>query len=509
MEEQPLDLKATFKAVKRHRLLVALMLAAGLCVGVGYVERTPPLPEARALVLLPPTALTGSPGTSPFTQTQEIIATSARVLSTSGTAVFPPMDAASLVKDVTVTAPSQDVLQIAVRAHTIGSAERLADAVATNYIAFVDGTANGSEQLLAQLQRQATQLTEQILRLQREIVADQARLKDEQERTPAGERDLAQLDSFRDEQNQLSLQLSNVNVQIVNAEVASAQTTSATQLLQPAEPVVASGDRVPQIALLGALAGLVSGAVLALSLTRRDRRLRSRDAIATAIGVPVVASMWAKRCKKVGDWRRLLERSATPSPVEAWNARRAFQRLIRDGHPSALELRLLAFSGDDAAMAAGAKIAGAAAALGMRTRLEVGAQPALSVLRAACVVIQGPTSGTAMADLEVGSTASTELAGLTANVRLEAIDPAKPEIGPSNARTLLVVSSGFATVGALASAALAASEAGSPVSGLLVTNPDPDDSTAGLLPGEDEPLHVALRSLNGHRAPELARTDPE
>jgi len=508
MEEQPLDLKASFKAVRRHRLLVALLVVVGLSIGVAYVERTPPLPEARALVLLPPSALTGNPGASPYTQTQEIIATSARVLSTAGTSVFPPIDAASLARDVSVTAPSQDVLQIAVRASTIGDAKRLADAVATNYIAFVDGTANGSEQLLAQLQRQTTQLTQQILRLQRQIVVAQSRVADEKDNTPAGERELGQLDSLRSEQDQLSLQLSNVNVQIVNAEVASAETTSATQLLQAAEPVGTSGDRVPLIALLGALAGLVSGCVVAMGITRRDRRLRSRDAIATAIGVPVVASMWAKRCKKIGDWRRLLEQSASPSPVEAWNARRVFHRLIRDGNTTELELRLLAFSGDDTAAAAGAKIAGAASALGMRTRLEVGAQPALAVLRAACVVSQGPAPRTAT-DLKADSPASTELAGLAATVVLEAIDPAKPEIGSSFAVTLLVVSCGFATVAQLARAALAASDAGSPVTGLLVINPDPDDSTPGLLPEHSEPLHLTLRSLNGHRAPELARRDPE
>jgi uncharacterized protein involved in exopolysaccharide biosynthesis len=70
MEEQPLDLKATFKAIAGHRLLVLALVLVGLSAGIAYVVTTPPLPEARGLVLLPPSAITGNPGPSPYTQTQ-------------------------------------------------------------------------------------------------------------------------------------------------------------------------------------------------------------------------------------------------------------------------------------------------------------------------------------------------------------------------------------------------------------------------------------------------------
>ena len=102
-----------------------------------------------------------------------------------------------------------------------------------------------------------------------------------------------------------------------------------------------------------------------------------------------------------------------------------------------------------------------------------------------------------------------ELAGLVAILSLEAIEPMKPELGQSPRPSLLLVSSGFATSAELAKAALAASEAGSRLSGVVITNPDPADSTAGLLPVQPgEALQFVPPSLDGHISPELARREP-
>jgi capsular polysaccharide biosynthesis protein len=507
MEEQPLDLKSTFKAIAGHRLLVLALVLLGLSAGIAYVVTTPPVPGARSLVLLPPSAITGNPGPSPYTQTQEIIVTSTPVLSPAGSVVSPPISAVTLRGDVTVTAPSQDVLQIAVQASTLGKAERLANAVATNYVVYMAGTANSSEQLLTQLQDQAAQLTNQVLAEQKQIDAAQARLAVEPPTSPAGERDTNLFNSLRTEQGQLSVELENVNTQIVNAEVTTAQATSATRVLERAEPVKNSDDRVPVVVALGALAGLVAGCVAAFALAGSDRRLRSRAAIAAAIGLPVIASMWARRCKKVNDWRRLLEHSKSPSPVEVWNARRVLYRLIgAAGEAVVVDVRLLAFSGDDAATAAAAKIAGSAAALGMSSRLEIGSHPGLAGLRAACVVTRGREPGTAIVDLKADTAASTELAGLAVNVTLEAIDAERPQVGASPATTLLVVSSGFAIPADLARAALAASDSGSPITGVVVANPDPDDNSTGLLPDTHERGPARSRRSSQRAAVDWATT---
>jgi hypothetical protein len=70
------------------------------------------------------------------------------------------------------------------------------------------------------------------------------------------------------------------------------------------------------------------------------------------------------------------------------------------------------------------------------------------------------------------------------------------------------VSSGFATSTELARTALAASDAGSPLAGVVIANPDPDDHTSGLVPEASEAFGHVAPSLNGHVAPELAGRDP-
>jgi capsular polysaccharide biosynthesis protein len=507
MEEQPLDVKGAVRAVKRYKALVTLVMLVGLAAGVAYGVKTRPLPTERSLVLLPPNAITGAPGISPYTKTQEIIVTSSPVLSGASKAVYPPVSPLKLKRDVTVTALSQDVISISVQAASSADAKRLADAVAASYLSYVDGVGSGAKELLSQLHQEAAGLTKKILGLQRQIDATQSRLAHEKGSSSAGQRDTSLLGSLSTEQEQLSIQLNSVNSQITSSEFSAAQSASATQLLQSAEPVAASITRLPSFAFLGAFVGLVAGCVLAVGLTRGDRRLRRRDAIATAIGVPVVASMWAKRCKKISDWRRLLESATSTTPVEAWNARRLLHRLITRSEGSGVKVRLLVFSGDETGVAAGVKMARAASLLGMSSQLEVADQPALAPLRAACVVTAKSISGSSILTLREASAVSTELSGLAATVRLCAVDRGKPDIAPTTAATFLIVSSGFATSTELARTALAASDAGSPVSGVVIANPDPDDHTSGLLPEGSGALDQMTPSLNGHVEPELAGRD--
>ncbi len=65
------------------------------------------------------------------------------------------------------------------------------------------------------------------------------------------------------------------------------------QVLEPATN--ATGTSLPARLLvtgvLGALLGALIGAIVVLAIGRSDRRLRERDEIADAIGVPVLASI--------------------------------------------------------------------------------------------------------------------------------------------------------------------------------------------------------------------------
>ena len=55
---------------------------------------------------------------------------------------------------------------------------------------------------------------------------------------------------------------------------------------------------------LGALLGALIGAIVVLAIGRNDRRLRERDEIADAIGVPVLASIPVRspiRCRRLDE----------------------------------------------------------------------------------------------------------------------------------------------------------------------------------------------------------------
>jgi capsular polysaccharide biosynthesis protein len=100
------------------------------------------------------------------------------------------------------------------------------------------------------------------------------------------------------------------------------------KLVAPANS--ANGSSLPVrmaiLAVLGAIFGAVAGAVLALALGRGDRRLRERDAIADAIGVPVVASVAVGHPSDPAGWTKLMA-EYEPGVIHAWSLRRALNQL--------------------------------------------------------------------------------------------------------------------------------------------------------------------------------------
>ena len=79
-------------------------------------------------------------------------------------------------------------------------------------------------------------------------------------------------------------------------------------------------------ALLGAIFGAAIGAIVALAITRSDRRLRQRDEIANSIGVPVLASFPVGHPSNPGEWSRLLK-DYKPGALHALQLRKTLQQL--------------------------------------------------------------------------------------------------------------------------------------------------------------------------------------
>ena len=85
MSQQALDLRRSMQIVRRHKVLVGIVVALGILGGAAYAVLKPPMLTSTALIALPtsvsvqPATTTG--GTDPFTATQEVVAGSYQVLS--------------------------------------------------------------------------------------------------------------------------------------------------------------------------------------------------------------------------------------------------------------------------------------------------------------------------------------------------------------------------------------------------------------------------------------------
>lgn len=260
------------------------------------------------------------------------------------------------------------------------------------------------------------------------------------------------------------------------------------QLLQPATG--ASGTSLPVRlvidGLVGVLAGLLIGAIAALVVGRGDRRLRERDEIADAIGVPVLASVSVARPADAAGWVRLLE-EYEPGPVQAWSLRKALHHLglsdVRDG--SGASLTVLSMSSDRGALALGPQLAAYAASLGIPTTFVLGPQQdmdATATLRTACAAEPAGLSRRLRVGVrDRGGAAPPEGTLMVAAAVVDAQVPQVPGTMPTTV-TVLGVSAGVATAEQLARVAVSATSDGRQIAGILVADPDPADHTTGRFP---------------------------
>src|ERR1700678_4230067 len=170
MNEQPLNFVIFLRALRRYRVLVVALVVLGLAGGVGLAVSSPPVPTARALVILPDSGTTSSGLPDSDMPTQVIIATSTPVLAAAGTAVSPPIGPTVLEHDVIASSLSDQVLQIQVTAKTSREAVLLANAVATGYVAYLTKAGSVGSTVLAPLQHQAAVFTKQVLALPAEKI---------------------------------------------------------------------------------------------------------------------------------------------------------------------------------------------------------------------------------------------------------------------------------------------------------------------------------------------------
>ncbi len=265
------------------------------------------------------------------------------------------------------------------------------------------------------------------------------------------------------------------------------------RVLEPASPATGTPlvVRLLVAGLAGAVLGGLVGVVVALAVSRGDRRLRERDQIADAIGVPVLASVPAGHPSDAAGWARLLE-SYEPEAVYAWSLRKALHDLgLTDPGAGGVSLAVLSFSSDPGALALGPQLAVFAASLGIATALVIGpeqgdASPRTAMLRAACAVTaevpRGRSGHLRVVAGGAGDADRRSAAALTVVVAV--VDGRAPRVADTARAevTVLGVSAGAVTAEQLALVAVSAADDGRDIAGLIVADPDPADQTTGRLP---------------------------
>jgi capsular polysaccharide biosynthesis protein len=489
LSEQQLDLAASARVVRYHWPICLVFVLLGLAASAGFLVLRPPMYTATSLVLLPGASTSAAAGTQGATSaddstTASQVATSSGVLTPAGQKADPGLSLLTLKKRVKAAGVATNVLGITASGTSAAQAEALANAVARQLVVF-EATASsvGNQAAVTGLRAQAQQLKRQITDVTGEIAAANARLNSENPASSAGGKDEALVASLTTEQTQLSLQLDTTNGEIAGATIGNGSNQGALVIQQASTATPPSILHDAYIGGLGLAGGLFLGVLLVLIRHRRDRRLRHRNELADGLGVPVLISMEApRRMGRTSEWVELL-RHYQPSSVDRWGVRQALPELELSGRVA--RLNVVSLAGDQAGLAVGPQLAVVLATLGIATDFVLDSEhESAAQLRDACNRLSAQGSDP-RPNLQVWSGFPPDTAeSPVISVRGVIVDLSRPrvQLGGHADTAILAISAGFGTAEHLARVAIAAADAGVPLRGIVLTNPEADDRTSGRSP---------------------------
>jgi len=278
-------------------------------------------------------------------------------------------------------------------------------------------------------------------------------------------------------------------------------------VLQPATTASGPNPLVHRLVygLVGAIVGLIVGLIAAIARGRGDRRLRTRDDIANAIGVPVLASLPVGHPTSAQDWAKLLD-SYQPGAVHGWRLRKTLQHLnvagvnlTGDREGQAPVVAMVTLAKDPRALALGPQLAAFAASLGIPTALAIGPSQdphAIVALRTACAGWRGSRGSLQVTVLDDDTDKPRDVALTVLVTVVDGTNPQWDKNLPATA-TLIGVSAGGATAEQLAATAMKVTGRGREVVGLLVADPDQSDRTTGRIPQLPRPVPRMPTRLTG------------
>jgi capsular polysaccharide biosynthesis protein len=485
MSEQALDLQMVLSTMRRRRRLLVAVTVAGGVAGAVLVHLHPPMYSSSTTVLLPDQTTVGTTGPRDMA-TETRIVTSDAVLGTARKRVDPVLSSERIRALVGVSSPSTNVLQIDARGTTAEAAESLARAVAASEVDYENESASSiSKAEQALLNQRLSQLQEQLASVNQEIARTRRLLAIA---PPASTQELAAQAAL----GRLIAQQSPLKVQIdqVQSQQAGQSTSSTAEIIENATP--ANRPRlavwtVVSILLFALLAGGLA-AIAVIALARRDRRLRTRDEMADALGSPVIGSVKSYRVRNTAGWSLLLE-NYRPTATDAWSLRQtlddvgAAPLLAAAGgrrvapKPKQLTVVVVVVADDPGALSVAGQLASHTASLGVKTQLTARQRHAA----ADALWATSARDEEMRAGLRVDPRRRRGSYDLV--LELAVVDrqqPVVPDLRRADA-IVLIVSSGTATEEDLARVAVAAYESGGRFRGIVVADPDSLDHTTGRL----------------------------
>ena len=282
-------------ALRRSRRFCLCLGALGLVIGAALYFSSPPEYSAATTILL-----TNAPGTDPTTAmlTEQSLAASLPVATAVVNRLGIAESPGSLLASYTVSPVSDQVLQISVSAPTGAQAVQWAAAIGKQFLKF------RASLLTAQEQQQAATLNTRVAQAQQDLTALGTKITNRGGTIPspsstspssAPSTKLGQLQSkYTDSYNRLILLKQQVAGTMAQNQVDVTSQVDGSQVLNPA--TLGKHSKFKYVAydiVAGVFAGLIIGMAIVVVRALVSDRLRRRDDISVALGIPVKLSVGA------------------------------------------------------------------------------------------------------------------------------------------------------------------------------------------------------------------------